>query len=170
MDFDPIDGTANFVKGRNHFAVIVALVVEGRTVQGWIHDPLTGRTATAEQGAGAWRDGERLRIIAAGPLSAMSGSAGYRHGKALAAAVGRLICQGSAAHDYLSSVENRLQFAHFRRLHPWDHAAGVLMHSEAGGYGALLNGQPYRPLPSSESILLAPDRQLWKQLRSLVGS
>ncbi|MDR3440170.1 inositol monophosphatase family protein [Telmatospirillum sp.] len=166
---DPVDGTANFVKGRRLFAVIVALVVKGRTVQGWIHDPLSGRTTVAELGAGTWQDAERLRIVHKGALAAMQGAAGYRYGDGLARAVGRLICQGSAAHEYLGLVENRLQFAFFRRLHPWDHAAGVLLHSEAGGYSALLNGSPYRPVPSTEGILLAPDQRSWDQLRPLVA-
>ena len=165
---DPIDGTSNFVNGRNNFAVIVALVSQGRTVQGWILDPLSGNITIAEEGAGTWREGERLRIVPAGPLSSMSGAAGYRGGKALTEAVGRLVCQGSAGHDYLSLVSNHLQFAYFRRLHPWDHAAGVLMHSEAGGFSALLNGQAYRPRPSKEGILLAPDRETWTQLIPLV--
>ena len=36
-------------------------------------------------------------------------------------------------------------FSLYRRLWPWDHAAGVLIHEEAGGYSALLDGSPYRP-------------------------
>jgi fructose-1,6-bisphosphatase/inositol monophosphatase family enzyme len=165
---DPIDGTANFVKGRKTFAVIVALVIEGRTVQGWILDPLSGVTTIAEEGGGTWRDGERLRVAPSGPLASLCGST-YRHGKQLTEAVKRLICLGSAAHEYLSLVNNQIQFAHFHRLHPWDHAAGVLLHREAGGFSALLNGEAYRPVPSKEGILLAPDRDTWDLLRPLVG-
>ncbi|HXP96237.1 MAG TPA: inositol monophosphatase [Telmatospirillum sp.] len=164
---DPIDGTSNFVKGRKTFAVIVALVMQGRTVQGWILDPLSGTTTLAEQGAGTWRDGLRLRVAPSGPLASLCGST-YRRGKQLEKAVNRLICLGSAAHEYLSLVGNQIQFAHFHRLHPWDHAAGVLLHSEAGGFNALLNGETYRPVPSKEGILLAPDRDTWEQLRPLV--
>jgi fructose-1,6-bisphosphatase/inositol monophosphatase family enzyme len=165
---DPIDGTANFVKGHRNFAVIVALVVAGRTVQGWILDPLSGQITVAERGGGTWRDGERLRIAPPGPLASMTGSAGYRHSKQLAGSVRKLICQGSSAHDYLNLVENQLQFAYARRLHPWDHAAGVLLHGEAGGYNAMLNGDAYRPLPSKDGILLAQDQDSWEQLRALV--
>ncbi len=166
---DPIDGTANFVKGSERFAVIVALVMAGRTVQGWILDPLSGRTTIAERGAGTWRHGERLQVVPPGPLAAMSG-AGYRRNKQLASAVRKIVSQGSAAHDYLDLVGNRLQFAYFTRLHPWDHAAGVLLHGEAGGYSALLTGQAYRPLPSEDGILLTPDQASWEQLRRLVAA
>ncbi|PKU25689.1 inositol-1-monophosphatase [Telmatospirillum siberiense] len=167
---DPVDGTANFVKGSKRFAVIVALVVAGRTMQGWIHDPMAGRTTIAEQGGGVWRDGRRLGIAAAGALAGMTGAAGYRGTARLAAEVGGLLCQGSAAHDYLDLVDNKLQFAYFRRLHPWDHAAGVLLHAEAGGYNALLDGQAYRPVPTPGSILLAPDRPSWDRLAQLIGA
>ncbi len=166
---DPIDGTSNFVKGSKAFAIIVALVSKGRTVQGWIHVPLSGQTVIAEEGAGTWRGDTRLRIAPPGPLAAMSGSAGYRRLGGLAQAVGRLVSQGSAAHDYLHLLDNRLQFAYFRRLHPWDHAAGVLLHREAGGYNAMMNGEAYRPLPSNEGILLAPDEGSWEQLRQRIG-
>ncbi len=166
---DPIDGTGNFVKGRKLFAVIVALLDQGRTVQGWIHDPLADQTTVGELGSGTWRGAERLRIAPPVPLASMQGSAGYRYGDGLAKAVNRLICQGSSAHDYLALVENRIHFAFFRRLHPWDHAAGVLLHAEAGGYGALLNGEPYRALPSKEGMLVAPDRDSWGRLRPLIG-
>lgn len=167
---DPVDGTANFVKGSRRFAVIVALVVKGETVHGWIHDPLAGRTTVGERGAGVWRDGRRLTLDPAGPLASMTGAGIAHRYPALSARVGRLLCQGSAAHDYLDLVDNRLQFACFSRLYPWDHAAGVLLHAEAGGYGALLDGSPYRPVSSAGVMLLAPDRDSWERLAFLLGA
>ena len=41
-----------------------------------------------------------------------------------------------------------LGFTHvllYSRLMPWDHAAGALIHREAGGYSAHFDGQPYLP-------------------------
>ena len=29
-------------------------------------------------------------------------------------------------------------FSLYRTLHPWDHAAGVLLHNEAGGFSGLI--------------------------------
>jgi len=70
---DPIDGTHNFCRSRPLIAVIVALVRGGETVAGWIHDPLTGTTVTAERGAGCWQDGRRLKVGDTGPITAMAG-------------------------------------------------------------------------------------------------
>lgn len=164
---DPVDGTANFAKGDPRFAIIVALVVDGVTVMGWIHDPLSDRTVFAAAGSGAWCGETRVAVMPEVPLAEMAGSAGRK--AALAARVAAISRRGSAAHDYLDLVEGRLHFASFRRLMPWDHAAGVLIHAEAGGCGARLDGSPYRPALTEGGLLLAPGRRSWEQLRALIG-
>lgn len=166
---DPVDGTSNFANGRSLFAVIVAMVVEGRTVQGWIHDPLNDRTAIAALGDGAWIGDRRLRVSPDGPVADMVGSVGLRKAAdTVARSVRELVRQGSAAHDYLALAEGRIQFAYFRRLRPWDHAAGVLLHGEAGGTSALMDGQPYRPLFTESAMLLTPGQPSWDRLALLL--
>ncbi|MEI6985667.1 MAG: inositol monophosphatase family protein, partial [Rhodospirillaceae bacterium] len=51
---DPVDGTGNFANGRIGFAMIVALIENGVTTAGWIHDPLNDITIHAQRGGGAW--------------------------------------------------------------------------------------------------------------------
>jgi len=163
---DPVDGTANFAKGHARFAVIVALVRDGVTVAGWIFDPLGERMVTAEHGAGAWVGGERLAVLPAAPLAQLSGSV-KRSGRlsALVAKTGR---KGSAAHDYIDLVTGRLHFAHYNRLMPWDHAAGVLIHAEAGGHAGLTDGRPYRPKAEEGCLLLAPSPECWTSLQAVI--
>lgn len=164
---DPVDGTGNFANNNPRFAVIVALVIDGVTVAGWIHDPVPNRTVFAERGQGAWRDGNRLRVAAEVPLAQMTGSV-KKHGR-VADRVLHVARRGSAAHDYLDLVTGRLHFAHFRKLMPWDHAAGVLIHAEAGGYGAMLDGSAYTPvLHADGQLLLAPGADSWRQLSQLM--
>jgi fructose-1,6-bisphosphatase/inositol monophosphatase family enzyme len=163
---DPVDGTANFAQGHARFAMIIALVVDGRTVAGWIHDPVPDRTVMAALGQGAWLGETRLSVLTEVPLAEMNGSV-KRKGPVAArvATVGR---KGSAAHDYLDLVTGQLHFAHFNRLMPWDHAAGVLIHAEAGGWACLTDGRPYRPVAESGSLLLAPGPASWRELSLLV--
>ncbi|MFJ2742372.1 inositol monophosphatase family protein [Streptomyces sp. NPDC087440] len=52
---DPLDGTPNFVAGRDDYAVMAALVRAGETVAAWILQPATGVAYVAERGSGAWR-------------------------------------------------------------------------------------------------------------------
>ena len=47
---DPLDGTGNYAQGLPIVAVIVALVVKGETVAGWIYDPLSGAHGDCRQG------------------------------------------------------------------------------------------------------------------------
>src|SRR5215207_8977672 len=49
---DPLDGTANFAAGKDHFAVIVCLVQDTVTVGAWILDVPKGRMAVALKGQG----------------------------------------------------------------------------------------------------------------------
>ncbi|HYH23503.1 MAG TPA: inositol monophosphatase family protein [Azospirillum sp.] len=175
---DPVDGTLNFAAGRATFAVIVALVQGGRTVAGWIHDPCGQRTAVAVVGEGAWMDGRRMRVAAPAPLNTMRGAASTRF---CAEGVGQRIMEGlmgmgghvsllSAAHEYLCLITGETHFSLYHRLMPWDHAAGVLLHAEAGGHSALANGTPYRPTLTDGSLLMAPDEASWRAVRKgLIG-
>ncbi len=165
---DPVDGTANFARGDSRFAVIVALVVDQVTRMGWIYDPLTQRTVHAELGGGAWEGVNRLTIGKAKPLCDMKGS--IRRGAPLTRRIAWGGRRGSAAHDYLDLAFGRLDFAVYHDLHPWDHAAGALIHAEAGGWPGLVGGASYQPrsLPDA-TLLLAPDRESWDQLAPLLG-
>lgn len=163
---DPVDGTGNFAKGHARFAVIVALVRDGITVAGWIYDPLGERMIIGEKGAGALLAGERLSVLPTAPLSEMTGSV-KRSGR-LSALVAKCSRKGSAAHDYIDLVTGKLHFAHYTRLMPWDHAAGVLIHAEAGGHSALTNGRAYRPRAEEGCLLLAPSPGSWTSLQAII--
>ncbi len=164
---DPIDGTANYSEGKPCFAVIVALAVDGETVAGWIYDPVTDSAAVAERGAGAWRDGARLRVAGPAPEAEMTGAFGWRLNKdrGFSARFAGRTYNKCCGFDYLALAEGRTHFAFYRSLKPWDHAAGQLMHAEAGGYNACVDGSPYRPgRKDQEGLLLAPDSEIWAGL------
>lgn len=177
---DPVDGTWNFSQGRRHFGTMVALVRGERIEAAWIHDPLGGETAVAEAGAGAWIDGRRLRVARAEREEDMRGAlmAGQFGDKALGARiqsrrqkVGAVKSLRSAAHEYLRLAHGEIHYALFTKLMPWDHAAGVLIHREAGGHSAYLDGAPYRPSAiTAKGLLLAPDAGLWRRLEKALLS
>jgi fructose-1,6-bisphosphatase/inositol monophosphatase family enzyme len=172
---DPVDGTQNFARGRERFAIIVALCRHGRTLAGWIHDPLGDRMAFAEAGEGAWLDGERLHLRTPPELAEMAGSlaaAPARRLRNTVSAPPRLVRYGCVGQEYIDLSRGILHFALYRKLKPWDHAAGVLLHAESGGHARLVDGtRLYRPfmLPG-DSLLLAPDAATWSTLNSLLKS
>ena len=62
-----------------------------------------------------------------------------------------------------------MHFCLTARLMPWDHAADVLIHSEAGGHAALLDSTPYAPTIHRIHLRLAPAAQRWEHLANNLG-
>ena len=58
---DPIDGTRDYVRGRDGWCVSVALVERGRPVVGVLDAPARGQVWRAAAGGGAWLGETRLR-------------------------------------------------------------------------------------------------------------
>ncbi len=181
---DPIDGTSNFAAGLPLFATMAAVTRFGQTVAAVIHDPVGDDTAMALRGEGAWlerSDGEtvRLRVADAADVSRMSGSLSWRFmpepmRSQVCARLPRLAGAWDyrcAAHQYRMVAAGSSHFNVFHRLLPWDHAAGVLLHQEAGGYSARLDGSPYSAAQCDGGLICAPDRASWQALHgALFGS
>jgi len=170
---DPVDGTANFAAGDRTFAVMVALVLDDEPVAGWIFDPIGKRLAVAEKGGGA-RDenGEALTVSSAGTLTDMQGWLSLKFvpepRRSLVRSrldrVGETRSLFCAGHEYLALAGGHRHFSSYQRTWPWDHAPGVLIHREAGGYSARLDGRPYRASVRNGGLLCAPDKDAWGAL------
>lgn len=175
---DPVDGTSNFAAGKPAFAVMVALVRAGELAAGWIHEPCRPRTAVAEAGGGAWIGGRRLRVAAGAPLGAMRGTLhGGRHGgpelarriQAFRQRWGVLLALRCAGGEYLRLATGESHFTLFTRMMPWDHAPGVLIHGEAGGWARTLDGEVYSPARrDTPGLLMAPDAASWRALHEVL--
>lgn len=180
---DPIDGTHNFWAGLPLFGVMAAAVVDGQVVGSVIHDPVGDDCAMALAGQGAWTDaadGSRrvLRVARAAPVAEMNGCVSWRYmkeplrGTVLLNLVKLGHCADfrCAAHQYRMTAAGAAHFQVFHRLLPWDHAPGWLLHQEAGGYSARLDGTPYDVTDTTGGLICAPDRESWVALRdALVG-
>ncbi|WP_201833787.1 inositol monophosphatase family protein [Microvirga zambiensis] len=178
---DPVDGTKNFASGLPLFGVMVAAVMRGEVVAGWIHDPVGNDTAVAVRGEGAWieRPGNRrvdLRIAAPAPIHGMAGCASLHHMPlplrsnvaANLAGFGAVACYRCAAHEYRMAAAGHCHFLVYSKLMPWDHAAGWLLHREAGGYSARFDGSSYQPTLREGGIICAPDAESWKIIREML--
>ncbi|MCI8269064.1 MAG: inositol monophosphatase [Lachnospiraceae bacterium] len=150
---DPIDGTANFIRGYNASCISVALAEEGYPILGVIYDPYQKETYYAEKGKGAYRNGERIQtsertleegviLFGVAPynkeLMQKSFEVAYRY-------VSRgedLRRSGSAAIDLCMVASGRAEFFFEMVLSPWDYAAGALLVEEAGGFTGDLEGRP----------------------------
>jgi len=174
---DPIDGTSNFCAGLPLFGVMVAVVQHGAVVGAVIHDPIGDDTATALTGQGAWMEmatGERTRLQVAAPvsLSSMTGAVSWRY---MAEPRRSIVCRNllrlgaawdyrCAAHQYRILAAGHCHYAVYQRLLPWDHAAGWLLHKEAGGWSARFDGSSYDPAQITGGLICAPDEAGWRAI------
>ena len=141
---DPLDGTTNFLRGIPHWAVSIALEVDGVHRVGVIHDPVKTETFSARLGAGAHLNGASIHVADTGDLSnALFGTGipfgGMDHIGDHAADIARLMphCagvrrMGAAALDLAYVAAGRLDGFWERRLRPWDISAGLVLLHEAG--------------------------------------
>jgi fructose-1,6-bisphosphatase/inositol monophosphatase family enzyme len=175
---DPVDGTYNFASGVPLFGVILAVVANGETVAGLIHDPVGGDTMIGAVGAGSHvlrGDGarEKVRVADPVPFAAMTGSVSWQYfaepeRSLLARNQTRTLASFGyrcSAHEYRLLAGGHAQFVVYNKLMPWDHLAGVLIHAEAGGHSARLDGSRYLPAHLGGGLLVAPDRDSWEEIR-----
>ncbi len=171
---DPVDGTRNFSKGEPTFAIVIAFVKGGQTEIAWIHLPVEDHTIIAERGSGAFFNSyERLAISPPPDITEMTGLLNLRamgddvsveQIKERADIFSVLKNFRCAGYDFAELARDRKHFSLYRRLWPWDHAAGTLIFREAGGYAARVDGQPYNPLSRILGLLCAPDKQSWQNI------
>ena len=178
---DPIDGTSNFAAGLPLFGVMVAALRWGEVMAAVIHDPVGDDTALALRGEGAWTaaaDGRHasLHVMPPAPPERMTGSVSWRYmPEPLRSQVcARLPKLGDAwdlrcaAHQYRMVAAGHCHCVAFYRLMPWDHAAGWLLHREAGGWSAQFDGRPYDPARTTGGLICAPDQESWGALREML--
>jgi myo-inositol-1(or 4)-monophosphatase len=141
---DPLDGTTNFAHGFPVYNVTLALEHKGELIAGVIADPTRSEVFTAERGAGAFLNGERIHVSKAANLNVALAGTGFpsrkRHRNVnvhffhqismLTHGVRRA---GAAALDLAYIACGRLDMFWEFSLNPWDVAAGILLIREAGG-------------------------------------
>ncbi len=175
---DPLDGTRNFSRGIDRFASIVALAHRGQTLFGWIHDPVRGVMGMVERGQGAWIGDRRLKVGPPRPLGdvavVFTQSMWPRDRQPdlqrLKQAFGQHQGFSCAGIDYLLLADGASNVAIPYKLMPWDHAAGVLMHAEAGGYSAMLDSRAYAPAVTEGTLIIAPDAGMWRQTAAILDA
>ncbi|MDA9008855.1 inositol monophosphatase [Alphaproteobacteria bacterium] len=180
---DPIDGTGNFVAERPRFGTIIAVVIKGEVAAGFIYNPNSLTSHCTIWGEGAWQetaDGitADLAVKTTAPLGQLTGSGGLKflpkelreQVRESLKLIGSYEHAGSCAVRYPELANGELDFMFFNRLMPWDHAAGWLLHKEAGGYSHRLDGLPYRPTDFEGPLLLTNNEETWETLKERVFS
>ncbi len=141
---DPLDGTANFVKGLPHISVSIAVRIKGKTEVACVYDPMLNELFTAQRGAGAQLNNARIRVTPAKDLQGAIIATGFpfkqkQHSESYFKIMSSMFTEvadfrreGSAALDLCYLAAGRVDGYFELGLKPWDMAAGELIAREAG--------------------------------------
>lgn len=175
---DPIDGTNNFIKGDEKFALMLTELRNGEATTAWIYLPVGDKIVVAEKGSGAFLDGKDVKISPRifNP-SHMTGAAHINRFPEELRTIAKenlkefkqnrpAFCAG---YDYTSLVEGKKDFSVYYRTLPWDHLPGSLIFSEAGGYvRTLFDEKTYTAQDQVKGLLSASDKEQWQEIREII--
>lgn len=174
---DPIDGTHNFATDNPRFAMLIALCDRGEIIGSWTYAPAFHLMATARAGGGAYVDGARVRVAPARD--------GLRHidvctpqhkwwtqsdrvrFNALSAAAVSLCFFDTSGLEYIELATGRREAMVLPWEFPWDHAAGLLLHAEAGGVSMTRDGHRFSIAGDNAlPFVVAPDEACARALHA----
>ena len=142
---DPLDGTSNYLQHFPFWSVSIGLRDGDEMIAGVIYEPLRDLFFTAERGAGAFRNGERMRVSGHDRVEAAFLATGFPFRAQQHVATYTKIFQdvistakgvrraGSAALDLAYTAAGVFDGFFEMHLAAWDVAAGSLLVTEAGG-------------------------------------
>ncbi len=153
---DPLDGTTNFFHTFPHFCISIAHLCKDKVDLGVIYDPVRKELFHAEINKGAFLNNKKIAVSNTEKLSdalLITGFA-YERGEILKknlrlnekffdAGVQGIRRTGSAALDLCYVACGRTDGYWEFAIKPWDHAAGSLIVTEAGGKITKINGEEY---------------------------
>lgn len=147
---DPIDGTANFVRGIKECCISVGLIQNGRPEIGVIYAPWLGELYVAQADKGATLNGKPIRVSNRDFRHAIHYMSAASYNKEVAEKmvgfVGSMCTDiedvrrfGSAALALANIAAGRIETYHVTQIYPWDVCAGICILTEAGGSHMVYN-------------------------------
>lgn len=146
---DPIDATANFVRGIPIFATLLAVEREGEVIAGLVSAPALGTRWSAARGLGAFRNERRMQVSKVANLE----SAQLFHGSLggsetnLPPALLEVLASSKRQrgfgdfYQHVLVAEGAGEIAFDPGVQPWDVAPLLVIVEEAGGRATSLAGE-----------------------------
>lgn len=179
---DPVDGTTNYIHGLMHFAISLALAKGDDLLLGCVYCPVTDQCFYAVKGKGAFERhsgtqkaihvssvtslSDALVTVGTSPYHRELADSNFRIFRAIFDCTQDIRRLGSAALDCCYVASSTVDAYFERKLQPWDHAAGSLILTEAGGTVTDLNGDP--PSLSRPSDVVATNGFLHEEFIKLI--
>ncbi len=159
---DPIDGTANFVAGREGFGIMVSLVLAGETISSWLYEVCSKTLTVLHTGGDITINGQAV-APARELLEPYRGQIGFKlyqfpEVQALKQETEKL--QINPAEDpsiihYPRILSGEVDFLVYRVTYPWDHVPGVALVCQNGGVACRWSGEAFQVSDMYEGLVVA---------------
>ena len=173
---DPIDGTINFSRKIEEYAISIGLCHNGEIELGVIYQPVTGKLYVAEKGKGAYLNDQKITVsketktnnslVATDNSSKIDArTSTFQILSKICTEVRHIRIFGSGALHLTKVAEGKLDFYYKPRCNFWDVAAGIILIQEAGGKVTDFNGNP---ISQASKDILASNGHLHSSALSLI--
>ena len=173
---DPIDGTSNFAKSKDRFAVMVALTKNKKILQSFIYKPITEEFMYADNSA-TFLNNKKIKLNKNTEIENSIGSISTKYWDedkkikllAIKEKFRNINSYGSIGCEYFDIALGKRDFALLSRLYPWDHIPGVFIVRQAGGHDCHFNKIKYKFYDNSKNLVVSNSQKLSNEILNLIG-
>ena len=173
---DPIDGTKNFIRGKDKFAIMIGLTFKEKIIQSWIYRPLTEEFCYAKLDEGSYINNKKIYIENDTDISKAVGSISSKYWENnlfkkiqnLKRSFNNINSYGCIGIEYIDIVKGLRDFAILSKLSPWDHIPGILFVKEAGGAITHFDKKDYNHIKKKNNLIVTNSFLLQDEIINLI--
>ena len=173
---DPIDGTSNFAKSKDRFAVMVSLTKNKQIIQSFIYKPIGEEFMFADK-TGTFFNDKKIQLSVNTIIENSIGSISTKYWDenkkekifAIKDKFNDINSYGSIGCEYFDIVLEKRDFTLLSRLHPWDHIPGVFIVRQAGGHDCHFDKLEYKFYENSKNLVVSNSKKLSYAILNLIG-
>ena len=172
---DPIDGTSNFAKSRDRFAVMVALTKSTKIIQSFIYKPLNEDFMYADH-TGTYLNNNKINLNKRINIENAIGSISTKYWDeiknekliSIKNKFANINSYGSIGCEYFDIALGKRDFALLSRLYPWDHIPGVFIVRQSGGHDCHFDKKEYKFYEDSRNLIVSNSKSLNYDILNLI--
>jgi len=173
---DPIDGTSNFVKGKDKFAIMIGLTFKQKILQSWIYKPISDEFCYSKLSEGSFINDSKIYFSkdsnakkSIGSISSKYWENGY-YDKIIKIrnAFKNVNSYGCIGFEYVDIAKGDRDFAILSRLSPWDHIPGILLVKESGGSIVHFDKSEYNHTIIKNNLIVTHSHTLQNEIIQLI--
>lgn len=172
---DPIDGTNNFAKSNENFAVMIALTKNKKIIQSFIYKPISDSFIFANK-YGTFFEEKKIYAQKNITIEKAIGSISTKYWEdSIKAKINsvknifrKINSYGSIGCEYFDMALGLRNFTLLSRLYPWDHIPGIFIVRKAGGHDCHFDKIEYKFYKDSKNLIVSNSKNLSNKILNII--